>query len=192
MLLRLFFVLVLHLRKNVKKLYFLIALFCGFLHPLFAQQSTPAFPAGFIGHWTGTMQWFQANKPAQSFKMQLIIVPTDSAGIYSWQIIYGDSAQDNRPYQLKPVDFSRGHWVVDEGNGILIDSYLHGSAFTGAFTVMGNTIIDNYELEGDRLLVQFYSVKLGEKTSSGKGTEESPLVDSYRMGSYQRGYLKKQ
>lgn len=124
--------------------------------------------------------------------MQLIIAPTDSAGVFSWQIIYGDSAQDNRPYTLKAVDASRGHWVVDEGNGILIDSYLHGNAFAGAFTVMGNTIIDNYELDGDRLLVQFYSVKQSDKRTSGQGTDESPKVDSYRVSSYQKGYLKKQ
>jgi hypothetical protein len=151
--------------------------------------ATTDFPRSFIGNWKGTLQWMVAGKPTQTFTMQLHIQPTDTAGQYTWQIIYGDDAKDNRPYILKPVDTAKGHWVIDENDGIILDSYMHGNSIHGAFTVQGNTIIDNYKIENGKMLVEFFSVKLDNKKQSGKGTTETPFVDSYLISSYQSGIL---
>jgi hypothetical protein len=154
-------------------------------------QSQP-FPASITGNWKGTMQWMVSGKPAKSFSMQLRIHNADSAGCYTWQIIYGDDEKDNRPYLLKPVDTAKGHWLIDERNGILLDGFVHGNAFHGAFTVQGNTIVDNYTLLPDgRLQVEFFTIKLDEKRKSGNGTEDSPEVNSYPIRSYQTGILNK-
>jgi hypothetical protein len=148
------------------------------------------FPEDFVGNWKGQLQWLVNGKPAQTFAMQLIIQPADSAMTYTWQIIYGENGKDNRPYLLKPVDTAKGHWVVDERDGIMLDSYIHGSSFHGAFTVQGNTIVDNYTLENrNEMRVEFFSIKLGDKKTSGKGTEDVPSVDSYKISSYQTGTL---
>ena len=97
-----------------------IVLVCSYLVFIgngFAQKS-PVTP--FLGCWEGTLYWHQPGKKApQTVKMQLIIQPTDTANVYTWQIIYGDKNQDNRPYLLRPVDTAKGHWQVDERNGIL-------------------------------------------------------------------------
>jgi hypothetical protein len=147
------------------------------------------FPKCFIGNWKGQLQWMVAGKPLQTVTMQLRIQPTDSTNQYTWQIIYGDDNKDNRPYILKPVDTAKGHWAVDENDGILLDSYVHGNCIHGAFTVKDNTIVDNYCVEGNTMKVEFLSIKLGDKKQSGKGTEETPFVDSYKIGSYQTGML---
>lgn len=123
--------------------------------------------------------------------MQLKIQPADTAGQYTWQIIYGDEGKDNRPYLLKPVDTAQGHWIIDERDGIILDSYVHGNAIHGAFTVQGNTIIDNYKIENGKMLVEFFTVKLSEKNVSGKGTTDIPLVESYKIAGYQTGMLTK-
>ena len=75
--------------------------------------------------------------------MQLIVPPTDTAGIYTWQLIYGNKGEDNRPYLLRLVDSAKGHWQVDERNGIILDQYIVGNRFTSAFTVQTTTIIDS-------------------------------------------------
>jgi hypothetical protein len=155
------------------------------------QRSPGKFPQSFIGNWKGKLQWMVAGRPAQTFTMQLRIQPTDTAGQYTWQIIYGDSAQDNRPYLLKPVDTAKGHWIVDERDGIILDSYVHGNAIHGAFTVQGNTIVDNYSIENGMMRVEFFSIKLSDKKTSGKGTEDVPSVDSYKISSYQTGVLRR-
>jgi hypothetical protein len=150
------------------------------------------FPQDFVGNWKGKLQWYVNGKPAQTFAMQLIIQPADSAMTYTWQIIYGENGKDNRPYLLKPVDTAKGHWIVDERDGIILDSYVHGPALHGAFTVQGNTIVDNYSLENSRMMrVEFFSIKLTDKRTSGKGTEDVPSVDSYKVTSYQTGILYK-
>ncbi|NOT91548.1 hypothetical protein [Ferruginibacter sp.] len=151
--------------------------------------ATSNFPAAFTGNWKGQLQWMVNGKPTQTFTMQLRIQPTDSANQYTWQIIYGDDVKDNRPYILKPVDTAKGHWIIDENDGIILDSYVHGNSIHGAFTVQGNTIVDNYKVEDGKMQVEFFSIKLADKNQSGKGTAETPFVDSYKISSYQTGVL---
>jgi hypothetical protein len=171
-------------------IFFVLIFFSGMLF----SQAKPAgpFPKAFTGKWKGKLNWMMAGKPTQTVTMQLIILPADTAGQYTWQIIYGDDKKDNRPYLLKPIDTAKGHWVVDENDGIILDSYVHGNCIHGAFTVMGNTIVDNYCIEGNNMTVEFFSIKLDDKTQSGKGTDETPTVTSYRVGSYQKGVLVRQ
>lgn len=154
-----------------------------------AAVTTAAFPVSFEGRWKGTLQWIRAGKPTQSFTMQLYILPADTSGQYSWQIIYGDNEKDNRPYLLKPVDTAAGHWVVDEKDGIVLDSYVHGNCLQGAFTVEGNTIVDNYCMEAGKMKVEFFSIRLNDAKQSGKGTGQTPFVYSYTINSYQTGVL---
>jgi hypothetical protein len=171
----------------MKRVFFII--FGMFYIAAHAQQGN--FPGNFIGKWTGKLQWMTEGKPMEEFNMQLIIEPADTSGQYTWRIIYGDEGKDNRPYLLKPVDTAKGHWVVDEGDGIVLDNYVHGNAIHGAFTVLGNTVIDNYKIEHGNLIVEFLSIKLADKKTSGRGTEDTPFVDSYKITSYQTGVLHK-
>lgn len=176
---------------------FIILIVLSFLVYNLTAQNEKSLPSNapvsaFAGQWKGKLQWMVAGKPTKDFTMQLIIQPADTAGQYTWQIIYGDSGKvDNRPYLLKPVDTAKGHWVVDERDGIVLDSYLHGNSFHGAFTVMGNTIVDSYTVNGDEMRVEFISIKLDQKNTSGKGTDETPFVDSYKITGYQVGVLKR-
>lgn len=80
---------------------------------------------------------------------------------------------------------------MDELDGIILDSYIHGNSIHGAFKVQDNTIVDNYRVENDTIFVEFFSFELSGKKIPGKGTDETPLVDSYRMGSFQTDKLNK-
>lgn len=175
--------------KTVRQIIISLALLYGINISIQAQSCNKTFPECFIGNWKGSLQWTVAGKPVRTFTMELRIQPADSANQYTWQIIYGDAKEDNRPYLLKAVDTAKGHWVVDERDGIILDSYVLGNCIQGAFTVKGNTIVDNYCIEDDKMTVEFFSIKLGEKKQSGKGTDETPYVDSYRMAGYQKGVL---
>ena len=148
--------------------------------------------ADFTGKWKGSLEWSRPGKTPQQFSMQLNIAPTGIANQYTWQINYGDSGKDIRTYSLQPVDTSTGHWAIDEHNGIVLDNYLLSNCLTGSFTVMGNTITDSYCLENGKLKVVFISMKLADKTTTGKRTGDSPSVDSYRLTGMQQGWLEKQ
>lgn len=154
-------------------------------------QSTN-FPQSWAGNWKGELEWYKTGKTdPQKVNMELRIQPGDSTGNYTWQIIYGSAAEDNRPYLLKAKDAAKGHWVIDELNGIVLDQFLVGNKFCGAFTVMGNTIINNYWMEGDKLMVEFFNFPAKPITTTGSGTEESPSVDSYKVSSYQKAVLQR-
>lgn len=155
------------------------------------SQST-TFPQSWVGNWKGELEWFKTGKTEpQKVNMELRIQPTDIPGTFTWQIIYGAATEDNRPYTLIAKDTTKTHWVIDELNGIVLDQYWVGNKFCGAFTVMGNTIINNYWKENDKLIVEFYSIGAKPVATTGNGTEESPSVDSYKIGSYQKAVLQR-
>jgi hypothetical protein len=167
----------------------ILSLCCFFLSLTAMAQD---FPASFLGYWQGELLWYkQGAKEPQKVPMQLIIQPSDSAGQYTWQIIYGENKQDNRPYILKPVDTAKGHWVIDERNSIILDHYWLGNKFTSAFTVGNNTIVDSYWIENGLLMVEFFSISSKPLNTTGGKEKDIPAVDSYALRGYQKAVLKK-
>jgi hypothetical protein len=151
------------------------------------------FPAKFTGRWQGELLWYQqGKKDPQKVKMQLIIQPADTAGQYTWQLIYGDKNEDNRPYLLKPVDTAQGHWVVDERDGIQLDQYWLANRFTTSFTVQNSTILTSYYLQGDNLIAEFYAMGTKPVTTSGGTSQNVPSVTSFSIKNYQKAILTKQ
>jgi hypothetical protein len=172
------------------KVFFLLLL-VGF--SLTVKSQTSEFPKSWAGNWKGELQWYKTGNPEpKNVNMELIIRPADSTGNYSWQIIYGSPKEDSRPYILKAKDAAKGHWVIDELNGIVLDQYWIGEKLCGVFTVMGNTIVNNYRLENGMLLVEFYSFSARPVATTGNGTEDSPSVESYSIGSYQKAVLHRE
>ena len=158
----------------------------------YTSYSQKGFPDPFVGHWKGEIEWYRPGvDTAKKFKMQLIIQPADSANHYTWKIVYGERGEYTRPYMLKPVDPAKGHWMVDEQNGILLDQYWIGPKFYSVFSVGGMTIVNSYWREGAQLLVEFASFPSKSVRTSGAGTEESPTVESYHVRSYQKGILSR-
>jgi len=164
---------------------------CFFIACIFAHAQNN-FPEQFIGHWQGELKWYQqGKKDPQKVKMQLIILPADTLGQYTWQIIYGEDNKDYRPYFLKLVDTAKGHWQIDERNGIILDQYWLGNKFSSAFTVKNSTIIDSYWLEKGKMMVEFFSISAKPVSTTGGTSEDIPPVESYSVKSYQKAVLKK-
>lgn len=167
-------------------------LFACTLYVCSIAQTAP-FPKNWTGNWKGELQWYKTGTgAAQKVPMTLRIHPTDNVGTYTWQLIYGSAAQDNRPYLLIPADTTGTHWIIDEKNGILLDQYWVGNKLCGAFTVMGKTIINSYRVENDKMIIEFYSIGSEPIATTGDGTDEIPRVDSYHVGGYQQAVLKRQ
>lgn len=153
------------------------------------KNGVQSFPKDFIGNWTGSLIWHPAGKERQTVAMRLNIQPETGKSVYSWQLIYGDTAKDNRPYQLKPVDTAVGHWVIDENDGILLDGYWIGNRFISTFSVQGNTITAIYWMAGKEMHIEMISTRGVASRESGKGTAEVPNVLSYPVNSYQKAIL---
>jgi len=161
---------------------------------LLAQNNVASFPKDFVGIWKGTLDWHRAGDTApRKINMELHILPSkDTAGQYTWRLVYGKPGEDNRPYILKKVDTAGIHWVIDELNGIVLDQYWIGNRFYGSFTVQNTTIVNCYYLENNQLIAEFISWPARPVATTGKGDEDSPFVDSYNIRSLQRAVLQKQ
>ncbi len=175
---------------------FFIAINCTALaqakqKPTTVKSTNPI--AKFIGNWQGAMTWSPNNgKPPQNVEVLLSIQPIkDSVNQYTWNITYGTNKADVRPYILKKIDTIANHWVIDENNGIVLDSYMLQGRLIGAFTIGGVTLVDNYWIENNNLHFEFITFPKMAQGTTGKGTEEVPIVDVYRIGSYQKAVLKK-
>ena len=167
------------------------AFFLSFLCSAMMLCGQSSFPKDFIGHWEGELVWYRtAQAKPQKTKMQLIIRPADTLGQYTWQIIYGEKNEDNRPYLMKPVDSAGIHWIVDERNGILLDQYWVGNRVTSTFKVQNITILDSYHREGKKLIAEFYMYSSLPIATTG-GDKETPPVDSYETKAYQRAVMKR-
>ncbi len=170
---------------------FLLLFFSASQSMAFAQTGSRSFPESWTGKWKGTLNWYQGPTQRPSVDMELHILPTDSVDQYSWRLIYGKQQKDNRPYILKPFDKSKGHWLIDELNSIVLDQFLIGDRFCGSFTVEGNTILNTYTLSGDSLVVEFYNAQEKAIAITGGRDTTIPKVKTYGIRSFQRATLKR-
>lgn len=152
--------------------------------------SQSEFPERWEGNWKGDLLWYAGfGKESRKVSMELNIRRTDTA--WSWQLVYGSPTEDNRPYTLFPVDRNKGHWAINEHNGIVLDQFFLAGRLNGAFTVGSSTIFNSYELKGDSLIVEFSTLQAAPLATTGQGTEDSPKVDSYRVIGFQRAVLRR-
>ncbi|MEO5946632.1 MAG: hypothetical protein ABIP79_07415 [Chitinophagaceae bacterium] len=155
-----------------------------------AYSQSDLFPSEFVGNWKGELLWYKTGKPApQKVNMELRIQPADSTDSYTWQLIYGSKEEDYRPYILKPINKAEGHWVIDELSGIVLDQFWVGNKFSGAFSVQKSTILNSYWVKDDKMYVEFFNIGVDPLITTGKGTEQVPFVNSYKLGSYQKAVL---
>jgi hypothetical protein len=134
---------------------------------------------------------FGAQGKTTALSMQLNVSSKDSAGVYSWQLVYGDSRKDIRAYEIVPVDTLVGKWNVDEKNGIVIAGIFRGNNFITSFEIQGTRITMVYSLQEDALVVEVIAGTSSGIMTSGKGSEDIPTVTSYGVSSYQRAVLSR-
>ena len=151
----------------------------------------PQFPKDFVGNWSGVLQIYTSQGKKQEVPMQLNIQPLkDSASTqYSWEIIYGEKAKDHRPYRLVPVEADKGHWLVDENDGIQLDCFYIGNTLYSQFAVQGSYLTCTDRLEGNKLYYEITTAKVKPLKTTGGTSADSPPVDSYSVPATQKAVL---
>lgn len=101
-------------------------------------------PDRWHGVWQGslTLRPPLKNFPATS-PMELRIAPKEK-NRWSWTIAY--SGQPERGYELVALPESPGAFVMDEKNGILLDTFLEENELLSAFEVDGRLLLTRYTL----------------------------------------------
>ena len=178
-------------------LFIITCLLLGLSSNALSAQSEKSFPENWVGNWTGELEIYNAQGLQQKIFMGMHIQPTDSTGVFSWEITYGEGENKQvRPYFLQTIDAKAGHYRVDEGNSILLDAYWLGPVLVEIFSVEKSLLTTMTEqVEADVLLWQIVVGHLETTTVTG-GTEvdgeEIPEVTSYLAPGLQRARLIRQ
>jgi len=153
------------------------------------------FPDDWLGYWKGDLNIYGSSGLKQTIPMALDNSITETEGVYTWAIIYGqDTVKGRRDYVLKEYDKDKGHYIVDEQNGILLDAYLIDNELVSIFDVMDNTLISTYKIEGDKMIFEIMMNKSAATNTTGDtiiGTDTIPPVNSYRPTVRQKARLSK-
>ncbi|WP_456421911.1 hypothetical protein [Lutibacter sp.] len=175
--------------KNSIKVLFLI--FFMFSNNLFSQES---FPKSWEGNYQGELQIFDVDSVKMKVTMKLTIVKkTDS--VYQWKMMYDfKGKEDIRDYELKIIDFKKGHYIIDEKNTIEIAGYYKMQTFTSFFEVMNSYIISTYTKNNEDILFEIIAARTDKPSFTGNSKYKEvgvPEVKSFFINGRQRAMLKK-
>jgi hypothetical protein len=163
---------------------------------LFSQDtSIEHFPLSWQGQWAGKLEIWNAGGKVQELPMELHILPLDTAGRYTWTLIYGeDKEAGKRPYELLPLDPAKGLYLLDEKNTIKMEAYLLGGRFYQWFEVEGTLLFTATSLEGDSLIWEIVSGSATPISTTGGQEwqgEAIPPVKAFPLRVLQRAVLRK-
>lgn len=142
-----------------------------------------------VGNWQGNLEIVQpgSTKP-RTVLMKLNIAPIKGTNGFTYQLIYPNQAPRN--YKLLPLDEAKGHWQIDEQNGIKLDAFWNGAGFTSCFSVQGSMLITSERVQGDKLVWECASFEAKVLAATG-GENGSPTVTTQRLLTSQRAVLSR-
>jgi 3D (Asp-Asp-Asp) domain-containing protein len=150
-----------------------------------------SFPYSWKGVWSGNLQLFNQAGLKLTVPMKLHILPTADTSRWHWVIQYDTS---KRNYELIIDEFKK-EYFIDEKNSIVIPASLFDNTLVSCFEVAGSTLQASYSKMDDELLFTISSLNTSLKDKSGgivyEG-EEIPIVESYRVVSFQRAILQRE
>ena len=147
-----------------------------------ATLSSNSFPQNWQGTWSGTMLDRSVKGRSQTVPITLRIQPISNNPMrYTWQTTYGTGANKLvRDYELVVKDRSAGHFVIDEKDGTLIDSWWVGDKLYSQFRVQDRLISTVCERQSNRL---HYELITYEPLSSpqAEGSQQKVPFESYQL-----------
>lgn len=176
----------------MKPLYLIIT-FLFIIHSSLAQDTNDGtFPDSYFGVYIGNLE-AHTSKGINNYPMEFHLLPTDSIGVYNYTIVYGKSeTRQERKYTLKEIDKSKGYFILDENNGILLDCKVIENKMFFLFEVMDSFLTTFITFNKDHLIFEIVVTNTKSKKSSGGNNEDTPEVFSYPIGVVQKAILNKQ
>lgn len=153
-------------------------------------QTLPAeksFPEDFLGVYKGDLNITSSNGN-QQIPMEFHLSGTDNPDIFNYVRYYGKE-RSPRNYNLE-----RTHnphlFLVDENNGIVLESAYADHTLYSTYEVMGNLLHSTEIFYDDK--IEFMIAMARIQDTSMTGNEESAIVKNYPMSILQRATLYKQ
>lgn len=166
---------------------------------LAAKAQQPAFPGAWVGTWKGQLVTASTNPNAPGLgtvDVVMEIAPISGTKDYTWKTTYnGAIGTIVKDYKLV-ADSVVNHYKLDEGDGIILDSYWLGNKLFSIFEVGEMTFFSYYEMQGKKLVSEISfgpskPVRTSGTPSQGM-SDEPPQVKSFEIANLQRVVFEKQ
>ncbi|WP_224090526.1 hypothetical protein [Nostoc sp. MS1] len=151
--------------------------------------SDNTFPENWQGTWRGIMYDRHLKGKSQIVPMMLRIKAISQNPIrYTWQITYGTGAKKIvRNYELVAKNLDTGHFVIDEKDGTLIDTWWFKDKLYSQFR-LGNQLISTAEqLQGNKLHYELVAYQF--LTPQIQVSEQNTSFESYQLRTVQSADL---
>lgn len=153
----------------------------AFLPSLMAQTT---FIEGCLGNWKGTMYLYSRGVLKDSVSVTLTVAKTADANAWTWKTEYLSPKMPMvKDYVLRLKDAAKGHYVTDEGGGVVLMDYLFNNKLYCVFETAGVMLTSTYELRGKELIF--------EVTSGKKQTGDNQPVTNFSVDNIQRVVFRK-
>jgi len=148
------------------------------------HAQSPDFPNKWVGTWKGKMYIYGHGQLRDSVQVEMHIRPLMEPNRWQWKTTYLSTQNPiTKDYILKVVEATKGHFQVDEGDGIVLDAFLFGGKLFHLFEVKGLYLTATYEMRENRLLFEITS---GKRLNTTGGD-----VTNYSVQNLQRSMLQR-
>jgi len=158
-----------------------------------AAETDPLAP--WAGTWRGRCELIPPYQGSSGLETLLTIAP-GADGSYTWRLVYeasGSVPRQVRDYELVPVDAVKGHYVLDEKNGLKLDTFVVGRAIYSYFMISGNRIPSHDELlSEDEMLMSLPMFEEAPVRNTCLTGKPSVCTDSFRLKTAQSCRLRRQ
>lgn len=147
------------------------------------------FPNDFLGKYEGTL-YITNTKGKSDLHMEFHLLRTVSPDTFIYKLVYvTDSVRQSRDYHLISVNADKGEFLVDENNGILLDTKYIDSTLYSMFEVEGSLLTSTLRFYKGFIDFEITYSKMKNNRTSGGEDGESPVVVSYPVSVVQKARL---
>ena len=151
------------------------------------------FPAAWAGLWAGNLQVVSATGNQEVPVTFEVAKQTPTK--YTWKFTFNASTGPVvKDYTLLVDTALAGHYIIDEGDGILLDAYLFAQKLYCTFDVEGRLFFTSYELQNDNLIFEIIYGPFAKHATTGGGKvdgEDVPTIGVYQTQGLQKAVLKR-
>lgn len=151
------------------------------------------FPAAWAGLWAGNLQIVSATGTQEVPVTFEVAAQTPTK--YTWKFTFNAPAGPIvKDYALLVDTNKTGHYIIDEGDGILLDAYLLAQKLYCTFDVEGRLFFTTYEVLNGNLIFEIIYGPLTKDTTTGGGKvdgQDTPVVGVYKTQGLQKAVLSR-
>lgn len=140
-------------------------------------------PDRMAGSWTGNLDIWSGGVKRDSVPVTLTIA-SRGRDRWQWKMEYHSKTNPMvKDYELRVKDRTKGHFITDEGGGVILEDFVIGDKMVSQFETQGIWLTSTQELRDGKLMFEVTAGKRSDIPSTG--------VTNITITSVQRAMLKR-